>query len=255
MKVIWLIAVNTFKEIIRDRILYGLIVFAVLLIGLSLALGELSFTEQARITADFGLTGVQLSAVILAIFVGSTLVSKEIEKRTIFTLLSHAVSRGQFLVAKLIGMVLVISTVMAGLAFVLLALFLYLRVSVDHVFFIALSGILFEAMILLALTIFFGIFASPLMAVSFTLGLFLIGHWLNDLKFFAEKSDSESFKEFSNVVTSVLPNLENMNWKSAVTYGDTVSLEAWVGAGVYTLAWVVLLLSLSALIFRRRDFV
>src|SRR5688572_2314631 len=122
MKSVWLIANNTYREIIRDRILYGLVVFAILLIGLSLALGQLSFAEQTRLTIDFGLMGVHLSSVILSIFVGSTLVAREIEKRTIFTLLSHAVTRPQFIVAKLFGMTLVVATISACLAAILLLL-------------------------------------------------------------------------------------------------------------------------------------
>jgi Cu-processing system permease protein len=255
MKVIWLIATNTYREIIRDRILYGLIVFAVLLLGLSLALGELSFSEQARITADFGLMGVHLSAVILAVFVGSTLVSKEIEKRTIFTLLAHAVTRTQFLIAKLIGMLMVIATVMVGLSAILIALFLYLGMPINTAFTAAMTGLLYESAILLSLTILFGVFTSPLLSVAFTIGLFLIGHWLNDLKFFAEKSESESFKLFSKVVNTVFPNLEHMNWKSAVTYNDVVPFDIWLNTTLYSIFWVGLLICLAALIFRRRDFV
>jgi Cu-processing system permease protein len=255
VKTIRVIAINTFKEIIRDRILYGLIVFAVLLIGLSLALGELSFQEQARITADFGLMGVHLSAVILSIFVGSTLVSKEIEKRTIFTLLSHAVTRSQFLVAKLLGMLMVLATVMAGLSIILLLLFGHLGMEINEIFFVALSGIFFESAVLLSLTIFFGIFSSPLLAVSFSLAFFLIGHWLNDLKFFAEKSQSPLFNSFATAVNYALPNLERFNWRSNVTYFESIPPETVMRASGYAGSWVLVLICLAALMFRRRDFV
>src|SRR4051812_34634381 len=97
MKPVWIIAKNTYREIIRDRILYGIVVFALMLVGLSLALGQLTFAEQAKISADFGFIGIQLSAVVLAIFVGSSLVAKEIEKQTILTLLARPITRTQFL--------------------------------------------------------------------------------------------------------------------------------------------------------------
>lgn len=255
MKVVRVIALNTFKEIIRDRILYGLVIFAVLLLGLSLALGELSFQEQARITADFGLMGVHLSTVILSIFVGSTLVSKEIEKRTIFTLLSHAVSRTQFLVAKLLGMLLVLLAVMVGLAIILILLFNYLDMPVTETFFIALGGIFLEGAVLLSLTIFFGIFASPLLAVSFSLALFLIGHWVNDLKFFADKSASEAFRTFAIGINYALPNLERFNWRSSVTYNDAISLSSVLSASAYAGFWILILTCVAAIAFRRRDFV
>ena len=105
MNAVRVIAINTFREIIRDRILYGILVFALLLIGLSLALGQLSFAEQSRISANFGFTGIHLSAAILAIFIGSSLVAREIEKRTIMTLLVRPLTRTQFITASFLGSV------------------------------------------------------------------------------------------------------------------------------------------------------
>src|SRR4051812_6925954 len=107
MHILWVIAKNTFREIIRDRILYGLHIFAILLIGFSLVLGELSFAEQTRISINFGLAGIHLSAITLSIFIGSSLVAKEIEKQTILTLLARPVSRLQFLVGKYLGLIMV----------------------------------------------------------------------------------------------------------------------------------------------------
>ena len=255
MKVVWVIAVNTFKEIIRDRILYGLLVFAVLLMGLSLALGTLSFREQARITADFGLMGVHLSAVILSIFVGSTLVSREIDKRTIFTLLSHAVTRTQFLAAKTLGMLLVLMAIMGGLTGILLLLFKFLQMPITDTFFLAVLGVFLESAILLSIIVLFGIFSSPMLSVTFTLGLFLIGHWLNDLKFFAEKSEDPAFKKFATVIIYGLPNLERFNWRSQVTYDEVLSVQTVASAAVYAGSWVLICFALAALIFRKRDFV
>src|ERR1044071_5461067 len=119
MRPIWILAVNTFREVIRDRILYALIVFAILLIGLSLALGQLSFAEQARISANFGMSAIHLCAVALAIFVGSNLVYKEIEKKTIMTILVRPISRLQFIFGKALGLTMVIVTMILGLACIL----------------------------------------------------------------------------------------------------------------------------------------
>src|SRR3989344_2748310 len=100
MKIIRIIARNTYREIIRDRILYVLILFALLIIGVSLALGQLSFAEQTRISINFGFSAISLSTVVLAVFAGSTLVFKEIEKRTVLTLLARPITRSQFLIGK-----------------------------------------------------------------------------------------------------------------------------------------------------------
>ncbi len=152
MKSVWVLAKNTFLELIRDRILYGLLVFAVLLIGLSLALGQLSFAEQSRISANFGFTAIHLSMVVLSIFVGSTLVAKELDKKTIFTLLARPLSRPQFLLGKCLGLTMVTLTVVMGLAVMLCFVFLGLSVPIDIQYLTALFGIILESFVLLGLT-------------------------------------------------------------------------------------------------------
>src|SRR5689334_11892297 len=104
MRPVLIIAINTFREIVRDRILYGILVGAILLILLSLALGQLSFAEQTRIAANFGFTAIHIGAVIVSIFVGSTLVAREIDKKTILTLFVRPISRQQFLFGKCLGL-------------------------------------------------------------------------------------------------------------------------------------------------------
>jgi len=255
MKAIWIIAKNTFREIIRDRILYGIVVFALLLIGLSLALGELSFAEQARISANFGFSGIQLSACILAVFVGSSLVAKEIEKQTVLTLLARPISRPQFLMGKFVGLSLVIFTVMLGLAAVLGLTVSFLNFSVDLNFFVALYGVFLEAMLLLALALLFGTFARPMMTVSFSMALFLIGHWVGSLRYFVEKSDSSLFKIVGSALTWIVPDLEKFNWRSAPIYNAAVSSQEILVTSAYAFGWILVLLALTSLIFRRRDFV
>jgi Cu-processing system permease protein len=255
VRAIWIIATNTFREIIRDRVLYGIVVFALLLIGVSLALGELSFAEQARISANFGFTGIQLSASILAIFVGSSLVAKEIEKQTILTLLARPITRSQFLVGKFFGLILVIGTVMFGLGAVLAVTVHFLKLVLGLNFLIALYGVMLEALILTSIALFFGSFSRPIMTVIFTASLFLIGHWISSLSFFIEKSQSMTFKTVSTIIQKILPDLERFNWRSGPIYDTTVSAGELAGTSVYALGWIVLLIAATTLIFRRRDFV
>ncbi len=254
MKAIWLLAKNTYIELIRDRILYGLLVFAVLLIGFSLVLGQLSFAEQARIATDFGFAAIHLSMVILSIFVGSTLVAREMDKKTIYTLLTRPISRTQFLLGKSLGLTCITGTVVLGLGIILLVVFWGLQVDIKGEYLIALAGIILESFVLLGLTIFFGTFASPIMAVTFSLSLFLIGHWLNDLSFFAAQSKLTSFIEFSEWVRFLLPNLERFNWRAAVTYQDTMKLMELALACGYSLSWFIFLISLASFILRRKNF-
>jgi len=255
-RIVAVIAMNTFREIMRDRILYGIVVFALLLIGLSIALGALSFAEQARISADFGFAGIQLSAVVLAIFAGSSLVAREIEKQTILTLLAKPVSRTQFLLGKFVGLASVVIVVMSGLGVVLALLLVYLGFDLQISFVWALLGILTEALILISAALLFGSFAKPMMTVVYVLAIFLIGHWLDSLNFFMNKgSTSASFKMVAFVLTNLLPNLEKLNWRSAPVYGTILPAESVVLSVAYGLGWIVILLSITGLVFRRRDFV
>ena len=255
MNKMFVIARNTFREIIRDRILYGLVVFALLLLGLSLALGQLSFTEQGRIAIDFGMVGIQLGSVILAIFAGSSLVSKEIEKQTILTILSRPISRSQFLLGKYLGLVAVITVIVAGLSMVLFGIGLMIGFHLGLPFIVGAWGIFLEALILLAITLLFGIFVRPVLTVSCSLGLFLIGHWINNLTHFSQKSPSSGFKLFGDLVSAALPNLESFNWRSLVTYQDPIPWSEISRSSIYGLAWIVALLTVAMLFFRRKDFV
>lgn len=252
-KVVHIIAKNTYREIIRDRILYGLVVFAVLLIGLSIVLGQLSYAEQTRITINFGFAAIHLSAAILSIFVGSTLVGRELEKKTILTLLARPITRAQFLIGKSVGLISVIAVVTLILAMVLALILYSLETYVNPQFFVGLYGVLLEAAILLSFTIFFGSFSSPMLAVSFSIGVFLIGHWLNSLKYFADKSSSVVFKNFATVVQSCLPNLEFFNWRSLYVYNDAIPVHDVLYSSGYSFAWCTLLITISAIILQRRD--
>jgi Cu-processing system permease protein len=253
MRAIVIIAKNTFTEIMRDRILYGLMIFGLFLIAVSLALGQLSFAEQTRITTNFGFTAMHLSAVILSIFVGSTLVAREIEKKTIMTLLVRSINRTQFIIGKAVGMMSIISVSILIIAFVLAAILYFMEIDLNGLYFIGMYGVLLEAGVLLAFTLFFGSFSSPIMAVSFSLGVFFIGHWIDSLRYFAERSNSSEFRILANLVNTTFPNLEHFNWRSLFVYSESVLPSHIFWNSVYAFAWMVLLVTLSALILRGRD--
>lgn len=250
---IYIVAKNTFKEIIRDRILYGIVVVSVLLLFLSLALGQLSFTEQTRIAANFGFAAIHISAVILSIFLGSTLVYREIDKKTITTVLVRPVSRNQFIIGKSLGLLCVSLICIIMIACVLAFILFGLEMPLNFLFLVGLYGIFLESIVLLGFAIFFGSFASPSLSVSFTIGIFLIGHWIDSLRYFASQSSSEGFVLFSRSISAVMPNLENFNWRSLFIYGDTIPVTTVIGATAYMLAWFVFLITLSTIILGRRD--
>ncbi len=254
MNVILTIGLNTYKEIIRDRVLYGLIVFALLLIGVSLALGQLTFKEQARISANFGLTGIHLSSIALAIFVGSTLVTKEIDKKTVLTLLARPISRVQFVLGKALGLMMIIASIIFLLSLVMMGVFFALGISIDHRFVLSLYGIFLESLVLLSFSLVFSSFTRPILVVSYAVGLFLVGHWMDSLIFFAEKSEQKIFVFLAETVNNVLPNLELFNWRSLPIYNENVLGSEVFYASLYSLSWFCILVTVTTLILRKKDF-
>lgn len=254
MSSILIIARNTFREIIRDRILYGLIVFSLLLISLSMLLGQLSFAEQIRISMNFGLTAIHMGTVILSVFVGSTLVYKEIDKKTIMTILVRPISRTQFLLGKALGLSMVNIVVISGLSLVLIGILKVLGADLSPAFFVALHGVALEGIVLLGITLLFSSFSTPFMVVSFTMGVFLVGHWIESLQFFVESSESSAFILFQKVLNFVWPNLELLNWREQAVYADPISTSEVFYSSFYSIGWFALTITLTALILRKKDF-
>ncbi len=255
MNSVFVIATNTFREIIRDRILYGLFVFAILLMGLSIILGELSYAEQTRISADFGFVAINISAIIIAVFIGSTLVSREIEQRTVYTLLAHPVSREQFVIGKFLGLFMVNLVVAVCLSLLMGAVFYYLGTPWDSNCTLTVFGILLESLVMLSITVFFGTVTRPVLAVSYSLGVFIIGRSMDSLNFFAGKSGQENVQSFSNFIQSILPNLSKFNWSNYVVVKEPIPSDLIFWSTFYALSWVAAFVFLAAIVLRKKDFV
>ncbi len=254
MERLFAVAVNTFRETLRDKILYNLVLFAVLLIGSSVLLGTLTIGEQARIVNDLGLAAINVVAVIIAIFVGIGLVSKEIERRTIYTLLARPITRAQFVLGKYLGLALVI-LVNIGIMF---AMFLATMILSGHPIhaslFQAVELMMVEALLVMAFALLFSTFTSSILSATLTLGIYVIGHLTSDLKTIAEKSASGVIKSFITTLCYAFPNLEALNIKGQSAAGISVDLGFQMIATIYGLLYTGLLLVGACLIFQRRDF-
>lgn len=255
MNAIRIIGWNTFIELLRNKILFGLVVFALLMMAFSLVLGNLSYAEQARITINFGLSAIQISSVVLSIFVGSTLVSREIEKQTILTLLSRPISRLQFLLGKALGLILINAVIIICLALMLSLSLLALDIALNPTFFLSLFGVLLESSIILGFAIFFSTFSTPFMVVAFSTGIWLIGHWMQSLAYFASAKGQGDLSLFSQVLHYILPDLERFNWRLEAVYADPIRWEQIAAACGYFVGWFGVVMTLSLLVFRRKDFV
>src|ERR1700677_2470179 len=182
------IASNTFREAVRDRVLYNLIAFALLLSGAAILVGQISIDIERLVVINLGLTAVSLFGVVIAIFIGIGLVSKEIDKRTLYTVLSRPVRRWEFVVGKFFGLT---GTLLVNTFFMSVGVFLAL-LYVAHKFntmdawvLVALYFIVLQFLIVCALALFFSSFSTPLMSAVFTFALFLIGGLAENLRGFA----------------------------------------------------------------------
>ena len=253
LKLVFAVAKNSYKEIIRDRILYGILVFTVLLIGLSRVMGGLSFAEQERIIVDFGLAGVHISVVILSVFIGGSLVSKEFEKRTVLTLLVRPLERYQYICGKFIGFIAVIASLSIGLFAVLILITGAFENGFNFTMLYTLHGFILESLVLASLTIAFSIYSKPIISVSFVLGVFIIGHWLDNLNYFAKSSESKVFRFMAEISNYIFPNLELWNWKSQAVNREIVPFQQFLNANYNAIAWTGIFLCVAVLLFRKKD--
>jgi Cu-processing system permease protein len=251
------IALNTFRESVRDRVLYNLVLFVLLLVIAAVVMGRIAVGQEARIVIDVGLSAMTIFGVLIAIFIGIGLVSKEIEKRTIAVILAKPVRRSTLILGKYFGLclTLLVNTVVMAVA-IMIAL-LYVRSGFDVMQLNLWPGaflIFLELAIINAVALFFSCFSSPALSALFTLLIFLIGRWSPDLKLLAEASTSTVTSTVSRVFYHLLPNLANFNYINEIARGEAVPSRMIAANAIYAGCYILALLAASVLIFERRNF-
>ena len=254
---IGVIALNTFRESVRDRVLYNLVLFVLILVGASIFISELSVNQETKFIATLGLSAMLVFGALIAIFIGVGLVYKEIERRTIYNLLSKPVHRHEFIIGKYFGLcltLLVNSLVM--LAAIELALMYVNQGFTPLQGPVLVAGLLIylELALLVAIALMFSSFSTPMLAALFTFALYVIGHFSADLKLAASLSPSFVVRSALNSAYYLLPNLKNFNFISQASHGDAINAAHVVWAVVYAVVYVSVLLSAAVLIFQRRNF-
>lgn len=312
MNTILSIALNTFREAVRDKVLYGIIFFAIIIILFSLVLGELSLHEEKRITIDIGLSGISLFSIIISVFLGVTLVRKELEKRTIYFIISKPISRAQFLIGKYFGMlwtVLIQILLMTSIYFLIIALninvnLLYILISIIILlaifllcifllklpvqiwsFIMGISSIIItgwliknlislesiiqaiilisaEVTIIISIAILFSSITTPLLSGVITFGIFIAGRNIENLSLLYKKIESGFLLILLKGINEIVPNLYLFYPSGLIHEGEQISIHntfiAWSIVGwdiLYSIIYTIIILILSILIFRNRDFI
>ncbi len=249
------IAFNTFREAVRDRVLYNLIAFALLLSGAAILVGEISIDIERLVVVNLGLTAVSLFGVVIAIFIGIGLVSKEIDKRTLYTVLSRPVRRWEFVVGKFFGLTgtLVVNTLLMAVGVFLALLYVAHRFQkMDAWILVALYFIVLQFLIVCALALFFSSFSTPLMSAVFTFALFVIGSLAEDLRGFARIT--HGFERWmATAIAYLVPNFSALNAIGQVAHGDAIPGRLVLYNTVYALLYSAMTISGAVLIFERRN--
>jgi ABC-type transport system involved in multi-copper enzyme maturation permease subunit len=251
------IARNAFREAVRDRVLYNLILFALVLIASAIFLGELSAGQEAKIIVDLGLSAMLLFGAFIAIFVGVGLVYKEIERRTLYTILSKPIGRGQFLLGKYLGLSLTLLVNVAVMGIGVTLALVYVRRGWDPLALRLWPAVLLiytELLIITAVALLFSSFSSPALSALLTFFVFIIGHFSADLKMLGGTAANLPARWMFSGLYYTLPNLSNYSVITATAHGVMPDMSASVAALAYALAYIVVLLAAASLIFRRRNF-
>jgi ABC-type transport system involved in multi-copper enzyme maturation permease subunit len=251
------IARNAFREAVRDRVLYNLVLFVLILTGASIFIGELSGGQERKVIVDLGLSAMLLFGVFIAIFVGVGLVYKEIERRTIYAVFSKPVGRGEFLVGKYLGLclTLLVNVLVMGVG-VSLAL-LYVNKGWDPLIptiWPAVLLIYMELMLLTAIALLFSSFSSPALSALLTFMVFIIGHFSADLKSLAVSLGSSSARTLFTALYYLLPNLANYSFITPAAHGRAPSAGFVFATGLYALVYIAVILAAATLVFSRRNF-
>lgn len=267
MTAIRLVAFAVYRESVRDRVPLTIVGFGVLLVAVSYLIGQLTAGQDLKIIKDLGLAAINVLGLFIAIFIGINLVAKEVERRSIYNLLSKPVTREQFLIGKYLGLVMTLAVNVGAMCAAFYAVMFYqdwiatpeLRASwpapaMDPRLMIAVGLIFGELMLVTAVALFFSSFAGPMVAIMLTFALWVAGHFNADLRQFEEVVDSPVAAGVARGLYYVLPNFAPFNVKSEVVHGVAVAASHVVLTLAYAALYITMLLVAAMAVFRRRDF-
>ena len=249
------IALNTFKEAIRDRILYLLFFFAAVALVFSRLLAVLTVGDRVKIIKDVGLASISIFGMLMAIMIGTGLVYKEIDKKTIYTLLSKPIQRWQFILGKFFGLVLTLFIMTLAMGLIFLVIVLLHTGRLEGRMLLAILFIFMELVLITAVAILFSCFSTPILSSVFTLSFFIIGHLSWGLETLIQKTRPGTARIALRGLSAILPDLENFNFRTEIVHGLAVDSKFYVFSALYGLVYTLFILALAVLIFKKRDFV
>jgi ABC-type transport system involved in multi-copper enzyme maturation permease subunit len=248
------IAHNSFREAVRDKVFVIVAAFGLVMIASSVIMSPLTVGAREKIVADMGLSTVSMFSMLVILFVGSGMVYKEIDKRTITVILSKPVSRLEYMFGKFFGLAATLATMFVAMTALFWCACLLTRVDFSAAFLSSIFLSYMEMLLVTALMILFSSFTTPVLTSLFTLAVYIVGHLVRDLESFALVTGSDALFSAMRVFKTVLPNLDLFNIRNAVVHGIPIAAGQILWASAYAVIYAGILLVLSGLIFRRREF-
>ena len=267
MRVTAAIAISVFRESVRDKVLYNLVAFAILMMGASYLLGQLTAGQDVKIIKDLGLSAMSVFGLFIAIFIGIGLVSKEVERRSVYSLLPKPIHRYQLILGKYSGLTLtlVVNVVIMTLAFYAVLMYTargtppnvqraWDAPALDPALLKAIGLILIELLLVTAIALFFSTFSTPILSAALTFGVFIVGNFSTDLRNFDQVLNSPAAVRLARGLYWVLPNLGQFDVKSQVVHGQPVPIGYMALTAAYAAFYTAMILTMAVFIFSRRDF-
>jgi len=249
------VALNTFKEAIRDRVLYLLLFFSAACIILARLLSILTVGDRVKIIKDVGLASISLFGALMAILMGTVLVFKEIDKKTIHTLLSKPIHRFQFLLGKFFGLVLTLLIMLSLMSAIFLALLFFHTFQIEWRMLLPIFFIFLELCLITSVALLFSCFSTPILSSLFSLSFYIIGHFSWGLETLVKKIPSAFPRSLFQILYTFLPDLENFNFKTEIVHNLPIPPAVCLYSLFYGIFYTVFVLVLAMLIFRKRDFI
>lgn len=253
---VWTVATNTFREAVRDRVLYNLVFFALLMMGAAILVGQISIGIEQSVIVSLGLTAISVIGIFIAVFIGVGLVSKEMDKRTLYALLAKPVERWEFLLGKYTGLVMTLGVNTAAMAAGLYAALWTVKhplESSDWYLLTAVYLILLKLALIVALAMLFSCFTTPFLAILFTLGIYIAGVFAEELRAMQVVDMTPATMKMLKAISYLLPNFENFNVMGAVAHGRGVPGRLVLHDSLYAIVYCGIVLLGAAAVFSRRN--
>ncbi len=250
------VAWNTFREAVRDRVLYNLLFFALVMMAASIIAGQISIGIEQSVIVTLGLSAISLIGLLIAVFIGVGLVSKEMDKRTLYALLARPVRRWEFLLGKFGGLALTLAVNTAAMGMGLFLALVYVKPTFergDATVFVAVYFIWLKLALVVALALLFSCFTTPLLAILFTVGIYIVGLYVQELRNLPMEVMSPGMSAFTKWLSYLLPNFENFNIMALAAHSRQVPRAFIAQNTLYAAVYCAIVLTAAILVFSKRN--